>query len=256
MKRIHLFEIEDFNWFPSFLRNYLTDFLSFLSNKANVYKSIVPDLLHLLDKSKDKVVVDLGAGAGGLWQKLGSELKQKNEQFRVVMTDFYPNILAFEKRKSELNFIDFHKYSVDATQVPDTLTGIRTLFLSFHHFKPSKAQSILQHAVDAKQPIAIFEIQDRSFPSLLAMLLSPLSVLFTTPFIQPFSVGRLCFTYIIPIVPFVVLWDGIVSSLRTYSVNELKEMTAKLKNTETFDWKIEKRKDRSGFVILCIGFPK
>ncbi len=34
MARIHLFEFENQAWFPSFLRNYGTDFLQFLSNKT------------------------------------------------------------------------------------------------------------------------------------------------------------------------------------------------------------------------------
>ncbi len=42
MGRIHLFEFEDQKWFPTFLRNYGTDFLQFLSNKTKMYKPIIP----------------------------------------------------------------------------------------------------------------------------------------------------------------------------------------------------------------------
>ena len=42
MARIHLFEFEDQQWFPSFLRNYMTDFLQFISNKFDIYKPVVP----------------------------------------------------------------------------------------------------------------------------------------------------------------------------------------------------------------------
>ncbi|SHM52145.1 hypothetical protein SAMN04488057_1026 [Cyclobacterium lianum] len=38
MGRIHLFEFEDLEWFPAFLRDYGTDFLQFLSNKTKMYK--------------------------------------------------------------------------------------------------------------------------------------------------------------------------------------------------------------------------
>jgi hypothetical protein len=54
------------------------------------------------------------------------------------------------------------------------------------------------------------------------MFLSPLSVLITTPFIRPFKIGRIIFIYIIPITLLFVWWDGIVSSLRTYSVKKMK----------------------------------
>ena len=64
--------------------------------------------------------------------------------------------------------------------------GIEDTVLSLHHFKPSDAAQILQNAVDSKSSIAIFEAQERSIPSIIAMLFSPLSVLFTTPFYSTF----------------------------------------------------------------------
>ena len=42
MARIHLFEFEDQQWFPDFLRDYATDFLQLLSNKTKMYRSIIP----------------------------------------------------------------------------------------------------------------------------------------------------------------------------------------------------------------------
>jgi hypothetical protein len=80
--------------------------------------------------------------------------------------------------------------------------------------------------------------------------------LFTTPFIRPFKIGRIIFTYIIPIVPLVVMWDGVVSSLRTYSVEELKAIVASLNNSETYDWDIDKVKSGVGVVIYLLGTKK
>ena len=88
------------------------------------------------------------------------------------------------------------------------------------------------------------------------MLLSPISFLVTTPFIKPFSLLRLLFTYIIPIIPIIVLWDGVVSSLRTYSVDEMQQLIKSVENNENFDWHIEKKKAKMGFVIYTIGIPK
>src|SRR5690606_3298983 len=123
-------------------------------------------------------------------------------------------------------------------------------------FKPNQAITILQNAVDENQPIGIFEIQDRSLPSIIAMLLSPISVLLTTPFIKPFSLLRLFFTSLIPIIPIVVLWDGVVSSLRPYCVDEMQDLVQKVTNSDHFHWKIEKKKAKLGFVIYTIGIPK
>ena len=41
--------------------------------------------------------------------------------------------------------------------VPESLNGFRTLFSSFHHFRPEQARAILANAMEKKQAIAVFE---------------------------------------------------------------------------------------------------
>ena len=256
MARIHLFEIADFKWFPQFLRNYLTDFLQFLSNKTKLYRPIIPIIQKGLELSKTNQIIDLASGGGGglLW--LNSELQKTNPDLKILLTDYFPNKTAFEYTKKQANNIDFVINSVDARNVPKNLKGLRTQFLSLHHFKPNEAILILQNAVDSKSGIAIFEAQERSIPSILAMLFSPISVLITTLFIKPFKMGRIIFTYLIPIIPLVVLWDGIVSSLRTYSVKEMTDLVNQLENKDDFYWDINRIKSGPGAILYLLGTPK
>ncbi len=256
MARIHLFEFGDQNWFPIALRNYETDFLQFLSNKTKMYQSIVPLLEDLMQETKQDQIIDIASGGGGGLVWLNQELKNKNPKLNITLTDFYPNIPAFEYTSRKSSNFKYITDSIDAKNVPKNLVGIRTQFLSLHHFKERDAKQILQNAVDCNSPIAIFEGQERSFPSLLAMFLSPLSVIFTTPFIKPFKLGRIIFTYFIPIMPFVVWWDGIVSSLRTYSVAEMHSLVEQLKKTNDFEWKIGKVKSGPSVILYLIGKPK
>ena len=136
------------------------------------------------------------------------------------------------------------------------MKGLRTQFLSLHHFKPNDAKNILQNAVDSNSSIAIFEGQERGFGSILAMLFSPVSVLIATPFIRPFKIGRILFTYVIPLVPLFTLWDGVVSALRTYSVNEMLDLVDGVENNDRFDWDIGKLKSGIGVVLYLIGTRK
>ena len=96
MGRVHLFELEDQSWLPAFLRNYGTDFLQFLSNKTKMYKPVIPILEKGLKKSGQNRILDLGSGGGGglLW--LNSELKKTTPNLKIILTDYYPNISAFE----------------------------------------------------------------------------------------------------------------------------------------------------------------
>ncbi|MBT8179993.1 MAG: hypothetical protein KJO53_00245, partial [Eudoraea sp.] len=256
MGRLHLFELEDQGWFPAFLRNYGTDFLQFLSNKTKMYRPVVSILEKGLKKCNENRILDLGSGGGGglLW--LNSELKRTIPDLKILLTDYYPNIPAFEYTLKQANNFEFVTQSIDARNVPKELKGFRTMFLSLHHFKPKDARQILQNAVDSNSSIGIFEAQEQSFPSLLAMFFSPLTVLLTTPFIRPFKFGRILFTYFIPIVPLFVWWDGIVSSIRTYSVKEMNELVEDLDNKESFNWEINRIKSGPGIILYLLGTAK
>lgn len=255
MGRIHLFEFEDLAWFPSSIRNYGTDFLQFLANAANIYKGAFPILEKAINATPNHQIIDLASGGGGGLIRLNSELKNKIPDLKILLTDYYPNVAAFSYVKSKADNIDFVSIPVNAMNVPPDLKGLRTQFLSFHHFRPGDAQRILQNAVDANQPIAIFEAQERSAQSFISMLFSPISVLLTTPFIRPFSLRRLLFTYLIPVVPFFVLWDGVVSCLRTYSVEEMQQLVSQLSNKDAFDWQIGKVKSGPGNILYLTGTP-
>jgi len=254
MGRIHLFEFEDQKWFPSFLRNYGTDFLQFLSNKTKMYKPIVPVIKKGLERNNR--IIDLGSGGGGGLIWLNTELKRDIPDLKIILTDFYPNIPAFEYTMQQADNFEFIDKPVDARDVPEELKGLRTQFLSLHHFEPNDAKRILQNAINSNSSIAIFEAQERSLPSIIAMIFSPLTVLLATPFIRPFKIGRILFTYLIPIVPLFVLWDGIVSSLRTYSLKEMNGLVENLNGAENYDWEIDKVKSGPGVVLYLLGTKK
>ena len=257
MKRRHLFEYEDQQWFPVFIRNYGTDFLQFIANKMDMYKEIIPVLIKGLQKSGHKKIIDIASGGGGGWEKIAPRIKDEIPDIQITLTDYYPNIEAMKRML--LVDKDIFKYvpeSIDALDVPKQLEGLRTLFLSFHHFKYEDANKVLQNAIDARMPIAVFEIQERNMEHVLKNIFSPLMVLLTAPFIKPFSIGRLVFTYLLPVVPMFILWDGVVSVLRTYTLDEMKKMTTELNKRMHYKWEIEKIKDGPITILYLLGYPK
>ena len=257
MKRIHAFEFEDLHWFPKNLRNYMTDFLQFGSNTFDIYKSVIPILDRGIKSAGNNKIIDIASGGGGGLIKLAEHLKKNNPTLKITLSDYYPNLDAFKRTKSRMpdifNFID---YPVDAMDVPSELKGFRTQFISLHHFKPENAKAIFQNAIDTNQPIGVFEPQQRNIKSMIPMLLSPITVILMAPFIRPFKLGRLLFTYLIPVLPLFILWDGIISVLRTYTIPELKQMISKLNNSNNFDWEIEVKKGKPSEILYVLGMPK
>ncbi len=256
MKRKQLFEFEDQSWFPGFLRNYLTDFLQFISNQFDIYKNVTPLLSELVKKEGNNTIIDLASGGGGGLYRLSNRLQEEHRGLKIILTDYYPNLKAFEYVHKQSNLFSYETQSIDARKVPNHLKGVRTQFLSLHHFREEDAVQILQNAVDSKSPIALFESQERNVPSVLAMLFSPINVLLMTPFIKPFSIGRIIFTYLIPLVPLFVMLDGILSALRTYTIPEMNELISRVNGYENFEWKVGRQKSGPAGILYLIGSPK
>ena len=241
MRRFQLIELHEQSWFPSFLRDEITGALQFGLSRANAYAPIAPMLERAVDETRSLAIIDLCSGAGGPWLNLARKLRglQPNDApgIPIRLTDKYPNLRAFaELSAASADHIGSCAQPVDAMNVPRELPGFRTMFTSFHHFAPDDARAILQDAVDARQSIGIFEITRRAPSAVGFMLLWSIFLFLCTPWIRPFRWSRLFCTYVIPIIPVVLLFDGVVSCLRTYRPGELREITKKL-STSDYTWR-------------------
>jgi hypothetical protein len=225
VKRLHLIELEDQPWCPRVIRDLATDYLQFIQAHFRLDRAMTQPVRRLLEESGTRRIVDLCSGGSGPLLLLVADLAAEGIDVRATLTDLFPNIPAFSQiAAASAGRIDFERRPVDARDVPAPLTGLRTLFNGFHHLRPSDARAVLHAAAAARQPIAIFEVSERSARS-LPVLLTPLFVWIATPFMRPFTWRRLFWTYLVPLVPFICLWDGIVSQLRAYTPAELRELT-------------------------------
>jgi hypothetical protein len=230
MTRPNLLELEDLESFPPLLRDYMTDLLNSHLDLLGVYDAVVPILHRALIATGDRELLDLCSGGGGPVARMVRLLGERHDlRVRARLSDKYPNRAAFERAVAAApESLDFVPEAVDAADVPPDLPGFRTLFTSFHHFPPETAQRILQAAVDRGRGIGVFEVTERRFLALSSMLLLPLLTFAITPFLRPRRLSRLLLTYVFPLVTAAYVYDGVISHLRSYTLGELREMTASL----------------------------
>jgi hypothetical protein len=227
VRRFHLLELEDQPWFPRVIRDLATDYLQFISTAFRMDRAMTPVIRRVLDENGTANIVDLCSGGSGPLLLIVKGLAADGVPVRATLTDLYPNVPAFREMAAQSDGrIAFETRPVDARAVPADLTGLRTIFNGFHHLRPEDARSVLHAAAAARQPIAIFEISERRWGTLIPIVLTPLFVWIATPFMRPFLWRRLVWTYLIPAVPFTCLWDGIVSQLRAYTLDELRRLAA------------------------------
>jgi geranylgeranyl reductase family protein len=257
MSRVSLSEIHEQAWFPGGLRDLVTDALQFILNAGNIYRPIASRLGEAIKAAGTDRVVDLCSGGGGPWmwlhQSIASQIAGK---FAVCLTDKYPNIPAFESvRRASDGAITYSGESIDAARIPAEAEGFRTIFSSFHHFSPSEAAGVLQDAIDNQKGIGIFEAAGRRPLNILITLLMPFAGFLTAPFIRPYRISRLFWTYLIPVIPFVLLFDGILSCLRAYSLAELSQIVSSVTGND-YQWEVGEKAGWGVPVTYLLGYPK
>jgi len=88
---------------------------------------------------------------------------------------------------------------------------------------------------------SIFELQDRHLLSFLPiLLLFPATFLFA-PFyaLKHRSLSALIFTYLFPVIPFVLVFDGWMSALRTRTPEEVEAMLRESAGPDAAEWRVK-----------------
>ena len=235
MARAHLFEFNDQAWLPDAWRRYITEYLQFMLEHGPFDE--LPSLVaQTWDGEDDVRVVDLCSGSGGPWPAYLEDPLTPFDDVDVLLTDLQPEPDTFQRiqERTDGRAIGYDD-SIDATDVPPQLEGPRTVINGFHHFKPQGARAILADAVDRGERIGVFEIMERRAAAILPLVLIPLFVFLLTPLVRPLRLGRFVWTYLLPVIPLMIFWDGLVSALRVYSPDELRELVA---DYDGYEWDI------------------
>jgi len=243
MKRVQLFEFEDFNWFPDLLRMNMLKLLNVFNRVMKVDELVAKGLEPLLKSNSNNAIVDLGSGAGGVMPKVHAALQKSNNDLTLTLTDLHPNKNQIEKFKDAEN-ISYAPDSVDAKSLAEAPAGVKTMINCFHHMPKEAAVSILKSAQENNQTLLIYELTGKPIPVVIWFLLLPISLLITfimalvlTFFSKPISLGQIVFTFIIPIIPLAFAWDGQASAPRTYSKADLEELLKELPASQSYHWK-------------------
>ena len=126
---------------------------------------------------------------------------------------------------------------------------------SYYLLFPSLLLAAVANLVAPPVPRSIFELQERTLSSVLTCLIFGVYVLLVAPLARPLyylaSPRLLFFVYVLPVVPFVLVFDGLVSSARTRTPDEVAALlrTCGAADAETGRWHL--RSGRRRFLWPC-----
>lgn len=267
MKRIELFEFEDFSWFPEVIRTSMTNLIVVFHKMMGTSEVVSNLILDLKQKNNFDQITDLGSGSGGPMLEVIQQVNnnQKVDKVKLILTDLHPNPEFVKKINNlKLENVTYHDQSVNATNIDAAPAGLKTMIASFHHMNPTIAKKILNSAQTNREPILIFELAKNNIPTLLWWLLLPISLpililmsAVMTLFVRPLTFKQILFTYLIPIIPLAYAWDGQASLIRTYTFDDVKSLIGETDDDDYY-WEIDDAKKANGKKLgyYIMGYPK
>jgi hypothetical protein len=227
--------------------------------RTTAFDYAVPYIDKAVNTTQITRIVDLCSGASGPWLRLANKLKCADPE--ILLTDKYPNVEMFKIIKKQTHGkIDFIEQPIDALQVPEDITGIRTIFTGFHHFRPTEVKKLLIDARDKNQAVCTFDYVPNKILTIalfpVTFIISFVQFYFLSFLVRPLSLTQVLFTNIIPIVPIVSAWDGFVSALRKYDANELKEIVNSLGSPD-YTWEVgtDTNLSKAAPMTYLLGLP-
>jgi hypothetical protein len=266
LPRIHGIEWHELPWVPHFFREGITDALLFGWNyvplpalapvhpAAELIAKVFEDSAAVSGIAPGaRQLVDLCAGSGGPTPSL---TRMVNEQaaaahrplrVRATLTDLFPHADVWQRQSDAAgaDMVTFHAEPVDATAVPATLPGVRTLMGCFHHFTPALCKQIFASAAETEscEALVVLELSQRY---VVVMVLHAVAIgillLFVPLFFSRFSLPRMAMTYLLPVLPLMGMWDAVVSSWRSYTPEELLAMATEADAQHRMVWTADRKR--------------
>jgi hypothetical protein len=233
LPRMELFEWNDSPWSPGPLRELIIESLSRTLRWGGMLRGLIAPFRAFLGASGAKEVLELGAGAAGPSEVLIDELLRAGATPpRFVLTDLMPQPEAWEEVAARSpSFVAFERSPVDATRIPPALAEgrARVMINAFHHFPPALARAILADAARGSEGIFVSEGFERNPMGFLPMVPVGVAALLANPLLTRRSrLAKAWLTWGTPLAIAASAWDGVVSTLRVYSEEELREMVSPL----------------------------
>jgi hypothetical protein len=269
------FEIIDLLWLPTYIKHCLQDNMYIKWRIAFALGAIDVNIIQRVQGAcvdgKEATFIALGAGGGGIEPFLLSHLRSVIPNASLVMTDLVPNIPTWRKVQAEFGkTVSWVETSVDGTNLPTHLSGIRILTGSLHHFSPPLVTRIFQDAVSRQQPIIVID----GVPTFLNLCTLPfnsfclcctITVYLLTQAITSArsatellrnllaQLPRLLLT-ITCVLPLIQAHDMFVSVLRFYGESDMKGIIATMPNSQQFTWSLYYPQSKN--LSIVVGLPK
>ena len=237
-------ELEDYPWFPSYLRKMQLEYVGWISVQLELYRPILKEII----KFPSNQWIDLASGSG--WPAFYLQ-KNATHQIHYTLSDLYPDSVSNEVKKQ----VEVEPASLDLNKFQPLNGKQYSLFNAYHHFSSAQQKQLIKKMKEAKASCIIAEVLE---PSLLSFIQVTLAAFIVQPLtawtIRPFSFLRMITTYLIPVQLVTVAWDGWLSVIKSKNVNQYKELLSEFIDNQ-YSIKVTRIQKLQRNLIVIIAQP-
>mgnify|MGYP001796717006 CR=1 FL=1 len=225
MRRKQLPQINQQSCLPNHLKTLVSEFLTWFTTTIRATKPFVPfvdeALAHANIRRLNNIDIAVGAGIDAVKPYLATDIEVVN----LSLETFDPN-----------------------------LEGAYSFFNCFHTLTPEDATRYLTQLAQAGKPVIVAEGNNDNWWQAVGMtVFVPLTVLLASPFVTPFRWTRLVFTYLLPVLPVIIVADGVIALFKLYNPDDLNELTAQI-DVPNYTWTAGKADNgRGGKIMYLLG---
>lgn len=230
--RWRLFEFHESPWVPRAVGESVVEVLGLTMRLGGISAALATHYRSLVGLSGARQVLDLASGSGETSTHLHAQARfDAASDITLSLSDLMPRTEHWatlgERFSVPVCFVDT---PLDATDVPAVFGAGRVWMLlnAFHHLEVDQATAMLERAVHSAKGVFISENFGASVLAtlpcgvvgMLAALLNPLLT-------KRDRLLKASLTYLLPVIPLVVAWDGLFSALRMHRPGDVRAMTAR-----------------------------
>lgn len=227
MRRLHLWEFCDQPWISGPLRESFMVALNTVLPLTRIYRGMEKDYAAFAAVLGVDQILDIASGGAGPIETLICRARKAGTALpKIVVSDLYPNVERWKKLKSELRDNEFGFCESPLSFKDAALSDFRgvSIITALHHLRPDDAAGLLCDLVGNGKSIFIAEPYPRSYWDVFrAFVPFSLPITFSIPFFKSMTfTAKLCCFF--GITPLMIYFDGLVSVLRIYNVDEIERM--------------------------------
>lgn len=218
-------ELMDQAWWPVSFRNAHTAYIRWLMRREGILSALLERLDRLVDRPEGVRVVDLCSGSGGPWPDLVANVAERDERpVHVTATDRFPS--DADPVSAGESGVVFDREPQEAVQAVSTREAdVFTIVNGFHHLSDDEQRALLRTVRERRIPLLIGEIVDPSVRTTVSVLPAPIAfAVFALLHARQLGAANVFFSVVVPVLPFVALWDGFASCLRAQTPDQLRRL--------------------------------